>query len=270
MKQVNCVEKEALVAYIYGECDADARQSVDAHLAACPDCADEVAGLGGVRQALAQWTPPATAAGFRIVRDEEVPPAAGANLLRPARWWQRPLPAWGRAAAAVLLLAFGAALANLDVRYGAEGLVVRTGWQHDAPPAPPRTAAPVTATAAAAQAAPWRGDLVALERELRGDFASQLAAARVAPRAALASASDDREIMTRVRALVDNSIVASEQRQQREFAYRVAQLQGEVGAQRQADLIRLQQGLWGMQGRTGAEVAQQRQLINYLLMSQSK
>jgi anti-sigma factor RsiW len=277
----SCSDKETLIAYIYGEGDAADRPRIDAHLATCEACASEVTAFGGVREALADWTPPVQAGSFRIVREEAggtgsdpaAPPVVrggSAVVLRPARWWQRPLPVWARAAAAVLLFAGGAALANLDVRYGPEGLTVRTGWQHAAPLAarqqPAGTAGPAAAT-------PWRSDLVALERQLRGDFATQLQVVRAAAPTTVAPAAplDDRQLMTRVRALVDQSIGESEQRQQREFAYRVAQLQGEVGAQRRADLFRLQAGLGQIQGQTGAEVAQQRQLINYLLtVSQKK
>ena len=37
-------------------------------------------------------------------------------------------PALGLAAAAVLVLAVASAIANLEVKYDANGLVVRTGW----------------------------------------------------------------------------------------------------------------------------------------------
>ena len=41
------------------------------------------------------------------------------------------VPQWALGAAAALLLAAGvAAVANLEVRYGTDGLVVRTGWMH--------------------------------------------------------------------------------------------------------------------------------------------
>lgn len=277
-QQFGCADKEMLIGYLYGECDADDRRAVEAHLASCQECADEVAAFGGVRQALAEWTPPNPVTGFRIVREEEEAPRG--QVLRPPRWWQRSLPAAARVAAAVLLFFGGAALANLDIHYGADGLTVRTGWRHAAPagaaggvvaqsaPAP----TPVSASAPSPDAAPWRTDLIALERQLRGDLAGQIESVRAAsPQAGATSGMDDPRVLARVRALIDDSIARSEQRQQREFAYRVAQLQGEVGAQRRADLIKLQQGLGWVQGQTGAEVAQQRQLINYLLtVSQKK
>jgi hypothetical protein len=261
-REFSCAEKETLVAYLYGECDDADRARVEAHLPACPACAGEVSGLGGVRGALAAWAPPAEASGFRIVRDE---PAPTANVLRPARWWSRPLPGWARAAAAVLLFAGGAAMANLDIRYGTGGFSIRTGWNH--PEAAPAVAAVQSQPAAAPGAAPWRNDLVSLERQLRGDFAAQLGATRPTPQAASAAApSDERQIMTRVRAMLDQS----EQRWQRELASRVVQVQGEFGVQRRSDQVRMLQTLSQMQGQTGAEIAQQRQYINYLLTTVSQ
>jgi anti-sigma factor RsiW len=276
--QFSCSAKETLIAYVYGECDSADREAVEAHMTACAACADEVAGLGGVRRALAEWAPPDIARGFRIVRDETATavPDTGATVLRPARWWRRPLPAWASAAAAVLLFAAGAGLANLDVHYGPDGLTIRTGWQHTRDTASPAAVAQTVPAAGPSPAsAPWRSDLVALERQLRGDFGAQLQAVRSSaePQRTTAPAAgvDERQLMTRVRALIDESVGESEQRQQREFASRVAQVQGEWGAQRQADLVRLQQGLGWVQGQTGAEVAQQRRLINYLLtVSQKK
>lgn len=263
-REFDCSDKDTLVAYVYGECEASERLQVDAHLAGCQSCAAEVAGLGGVRQALAEWTPPAVAGSFRIVREEEQT-AAPATVLRPARWWQRPAPAWARAAAAVLLLSAGAGMANLDVRYGSDGLSVRTGWRHAAPPPSPAAQASV---APASPATPWHADLAALGQQLRGEFGTGLQSVRVAAQpAARAAGLDERQVMARVRALIDES----EQRQQRELAYRVAQVQGEIGVQRRADLLRVQQGFGQLQGQTGAEVAQQRQLLNYLLtVSQKK
>lgn len=267
-QEFSCSDKEMLIAYIYGECDADDRRRVEAHLASCAACADEVGGLASVRQTLAGWVPSAASPGFRIVREEDAVPAA-ATVLRPARWWRQPLPAWARAAAAVVLFAGGAALANLDVHYGSDGFTVRTGWQHPGAVAQqPAQSAQVVPTAAAPAPTPWRTDLAALERQLRGDFAAQLQSLQAtAPQAVAARSQDDRQLMTRVRSLIDES----EQRQQREMAYRISQVQGEFGVQRRADLLRMQAGLGQIQGQTGEEVLRQRQLINYLLtVSQKK
>jgi hypothetical protein len=270
-REFSCSDKETLIGYIYGECADEDRRIVETHLGSCAACAEEVSGLGGVRQALAEWVPPAEAGGFRIVRDEPEAASATAAVLRPARWWSRPLPGWARAAAAVLLFAGGAALANLDVRYGADGLTIRTGWQHPAAAAEQRPAATPVVTAASTQsAAPWRADLAALERQLRTDFSAQFAARAAAAQQVSAAPTDERQLMTRVRSMIDDSVGESERRWQRELADRVVQVQGEFGLQRRSDQVRMLQALGQLQGQTGAEIAQQRQYINYLLSTVSQ
>jgi anti-sigma factor RsiW len=260
-----CTDKETLVAYVYGECEAAERRLVEAHLTGCADCAGEVAGLGGVRSALGAWTVTAPETGVRLVTE------AASPVLRPARWWQAPLPALGRLAAAVLLFAGGASLANLEVRYDQQGFVVRTGWWREAPatatavPSQPAAARGASTVPAAGQ--PWRADLVSLERRLREEFGPG-AAVTAGPRqvASPAPALDDRAVMARVSDL----IASSEQRQQREMAYRMSEMFGELSAQRQNDLLRVQQGLGALEGTTGAEVLRQRQMINYLLTVSEK
>ncbi|MBP7569193.1 MAG: zf-HC2 domain-containing protein [Acidobacteria bacterium] len=267
-----CTDKETLLAYVYGECEAAERRLVEAHLAGCPACADEVTGLAAVRSALGAWTVTAPETGVRLTERAEpaaAPPAEPpASVLRPARWWQAPLPALGRLAAAILLFAGGAALANLEVRYDQGGFAIRTGWSRQAPaPAPEEAAAPAARDAAppASVSEPWRADLASLERRLREEFggtgqALPLQAAAPGP------ALDDRAVMARV----NEMIAASEQRQQREMAYRISELLNELSAQRQNDLLRVQQGLGVLEGTTGAEVMRQRQLINYLLTTVSE
>jgi anti-sigma factor RsiW len=264
-REFSCSDKETLITYLYGECDDEDRRLVESHVASCVACAQEVGALGAVRQTLAEWNPPAEAAGFRIVRDEAPAPA---TVLRPARWWSRPVPGWARAAAAVLLFAGGAALANLDVHYGADGLTIRTGWQHA--PAPQAAAATIPA-ATAPQAAPWRTDLAALEHQLRGDFAAQLQAVRAAaPQQVSTPPADEKQVMTRVGVLLDQRLSETERRWQRELADRVVQVQGEFGLQRRSDQARMAQALGQLQGQTGVEIAQQRQYINYLLSTVSQ
>ena len=256
----NCADKEMLIAYLYGEGDAATRSLVEAHLATCAGCADEVAGFGKVRTMLAEWTPPERAAGFKLVRDE--PSAAGAHVLRPARWWRSPLPVWAQVAAAVVLFAGGAALANVEVHYGKDGFVVRTGWLR--PPSPasqaPVEPRPVPAQLQASTATPWRADLASLERQLRDEIHQQALAARggatAVPVQASAPAVDEQQIMARVQALLD----ASERRQQNEMAYRIGLVAGDLQNQRLADMRRVQQGF----ALTGAEVVKQRQAITNL------
>jgi hypothetical protein len=57
----------------------------------------------------------------------------------------------------------------------------------------------------------------------------------------------------------------SEQRQRRELALRSAELVRDFDAQRNVDLARIERTLGQMDGTTGVEVAQQRQMLNYLM-----
>lgn len=251
----NCEEKDLLVAYLYDEAEPADRERVEAHLVSCPACRDEFAGLRAVRTTLADWAPSTRALGFRIVQ------ADPAETPRRRAWW--PLPAWAQAAAAMLVLGVAAGLANLDVSIGAGGVTVRTGWPH--PPAGTTQAQATTA----APAQPWRTDLAALEQRLRTDFAAQpvsqpvVGGVRPGPAGV---AIDQDQLLARVRTLV----AESEQRQQRELALRVAELQRSVDGQRLADLKRIQDNMGQLGGWTGAEVARQRDVLNYLLRVNSQ
>jgi hypothetical protein len=274
----SCPDKDTLVSYVYGECDAKTRAAVEAHLQACPACADEVGGFSGVRQALSEWAPPDRVAGFRLVREEEAEAPPPAKVLRPARWWQAPLPALARVAAAILLFAGGAAIANLDVRYDKDGFAVRTGWQKAAPAATQaasaqpatteRPAAPIqtpTATQDVQAGSPWRVEMAALERQLRDEFHQQLAAARVSNAGATAmnvstSDADDSRLMAKVHALIDDSY----QRQQVALAFSISRVERDIQAQRKADLVRVQQSFGLLEGPTPLD---QRQMMNYIRLN---
>jgi hypothetical protein len=222
-----CSDKDALVAYVYGECDPATRAAIDAHVATCAACADEIGGFGSVRSALGAWTPPDRAVPFKIVREEPAE-ASGARVLRPARWWASPLPLAARAAAALLLFAAGAVLANnIEVRYDKDGFVVRSGWQKPTPPSgqPPQSAQAVPAAPVAAQPAAQpaasdaqlREQLVAVERQmrdLREEFNTRLAAVKTERATPAAGAvqpvsfvpTDEEQLDARIRAIVDQAI----------------------------------------------------------------
>jgi anti-sigma factor RsiW len=255
----SCTDKDTLIAYVYGECDDELRAAVEAHLSTCAACAGEVGGFGRVRTTLSEWTPPDRIGSFRLVREEEVAAHAPARILRPARWWQAPVPALAKVAAGILLFAGGAALANLEVRYDSGGLAIRTGWQR-ASPAEARdtaylptaravTAASVPAAVPAQQAAgadaPWRIEMASLERQLRDEFRQQMTTARAASAAAgpigvpAAVSADERRVLASVQAMIDDSA----QRQQLWTSYRINQVMGEFQTQRRADLARVQQNL---------------------------
>ncbi len=247
-----CGNQDVFVSYLYDEMSDEDRAAFDAHLAHCENCAGEIRGLRGVRSELSNWTPPETVLGFRVVRDTA-----------PARspWaWLR-MPAWAQLAAASLIVGIATGLSGLEVRYDSNGFVVRTGWQKTA--AAPQPSSPVKAVSDNG-AAPWKTDLASLEQQLRHDFQSWPVSAGPAavPRVETASGKtmSDAEFVSRVRALID----ASEQRQQRELALRLAEVVHDMENQRRADMVRVADGIGVIEGRTGAVVAQQRDIMNYL------
>ncbi|HXH07034.1 MAG TPA: hypothetical protein VNI83_10635, partial [Vicinamibacterales bacterium] len=104
---------------------------------------------------------------------------------------------------------------------------------------------------------PWRDDLLALERRLRGELAVARAGAAAPQPAGEAIDSGHAELLRRVGALIEES----ERRQRRELALRLAAVVRDFDLQRQADLLRIQQGLGEIEGYTAAD----RQLLNYVL-----
>ena len=109
-----CATPEALVTYLYEECEPAERQSIAAHVEMCPLCTEEVRALSDTRAHLASWSPPAMALGFQITRTESDQPAkvldfAGlaSRSSKSEGWWRQPLPAWAQAAAAVVIFAAG-------------------------------------------------------------------------------------------------------------------------------------------------------------------
>jgi len=214
-----CESKELLVSYLYNEIDPVSKREFQTHLATCVECREELAELGATRAQIATWTPPDADLGFRIIRETE----------SPKRRWFEFSPAWGLAAAAVLLLAIGAAVANLDVRYGSDGLVVRTGWNR---------VADVAQQSSVAGATPvdWKTRADQLDRRLRE--LEQTMSSRGASVVQNASMSEER-----VREIVGQS----ETRQERAVASRLTELMREVDAQRRLDLVTIDQGLTRLQ-----------------------
>ncbi len=250
-----CGDKDALVSYLYEEVDPIERQRVAEHLAGCQACRTELEELTSVRQALAGWTPPARALAFRLVQ------AGEAEEVTRRSWWH--VPAWAQVAAAVLVMGVAAAVAHVEVRFGSGGVTIRTGWQQAAAPAQPAAAAdPVRG------AQPWAADLAALERRLhaQGEAGRVVTAGQPAAEAGRAAPVTQDQ----VRAIVRAALADSEQRQQRELALRVAQVQRDFEGQRRADLVRIEESFGQLGGWTGAEVSRQRDMLNYLLRVNSQ
>ena len=233
-----CENKELLIGYVYDELTVEQRSTFAAHLHSCSDCRHEVAGLEATRGHLAAWAPPAPDLGFQIVRHavEQRPQV----LPFRSRW----MPAMGLAAAAVLVLAAASAIANLEVRYGNDGLVVRTGWARSESPSAPTTAqgpsaSPVSLTNASA-------DFALVEQRLRA-----LESAITAQPATSAARMSDTEMLRQVRAIVRDA----ESRQDGAVAQRMLQVWQDFERIRRADMAMLQQGTAQYQGVTNAELA---------------
>jgi hypothetical protein len=230
-----CGDHGALMSYLYDECTPGERRAIVAHAAICGACAEELSALGATREQLLAWTPPEAQLGFRVVSD-----APKSNVLRPLHpgWWHAPMPAWAQAAAAVLIFGTGLSVGALR------------GTMPAAPPSSPST------SVAARGATITRADLAALEQRLRSEMTQVRASAQPA-----AVAPADARVFERVRVMIDES----EQRQRRELALRTTDMVRDFDAQRNDDLVRIERTLGQMDGTTGAEVVQQRQMLNYLM-----
>jgi hypothetical protein len=255
-----CGNRDVLMSYLYEEGDSRERLAFEAHLRTCEPCAREVADLRAVRSDLAAWAPPEAVLDFRVVRDP-VPTRRFAWLAVPA------LPAWAQFAAATLVVGVAVGISGLEVNYNPQtGLSVRAGWSKPAASGPAAPAAPVQAAAVAGGEAPWKADLVAFREQMRAEM-QQAAASTAAPAggqtrlAANGGSMTDEEFMARVRPLV----TASETRLQREMALRIGQVVRDMDTQRRADMARVADGIGVLEGRTGAAVATQREMMNYLM-----
>jgi len=69
------------------------------------------------------------------------------------------------------------------------------------------------------------------------------------------------QLLAHVRTLIDES----EQRQQRALAMRTAQVFRDFDSQRRMDLAQIQRSFGQIEGLTGAEVREQREMLNYLM-----
>ena len=239
----DCPENEALVAYIYDECEAAERAHVERHLETCTACTAELDGFAALRGTLREWAPPDARLGFRVVAEGDAE-AAGAKSA--AAWWLGGglRPAWGAALAATTVLVAGAAISSVEVRYGDEGFVFRMGWTGTGP-ADTEAAESVGLPPPAArteETSPWRAELAAPEAQLRQELMAQRtdvapAGGRSLPAMPGAAMDAGDGLLREVRALM----AESERRQRQEFASGLMRLAQEVDLHRQADQLRMQQ-----------------------------
>lgn len=259
-----CDSKELIVGYVYDELSPAERKALEAHLAGCAECRHEMEGLQATRVHLGLWSPPEPDLGFRVIRGGSAPAPALPRRMRLA-------PAFAYAAAAALVLATSVAIANVEVRYVNDGVVVRTGWARaeSAPPQLPEDAA--TSPQSAAVTAPSSGaettDFAELERRL-GQLESLMSRP---PAGGLQSASasmrmSDGEMLRRVREIVREA----ESRQETAVAHQLLQVMRDFDQKRISDMAVIQQGLDQYQGLTNAEIAQNRDMFNQLVRAAAR
>jgi len=193
---VPCGNYEALITYLYDECEPGERETIAAHIAQCASCTEELQALRDTRAHLGAWTPPGLSLGFQITRTDEQP----SNVLRPAAWWRRPLPAWAQVAAAVVIFAAG-----MSVN------VVRSTVQTPAPVAAraPQPAPVVAASSRIGDIGVTRAEFARLDARLRSmEHADVQRTSLDVPRTAT-GLMDQRELFEGINALVDAKIAQS-------------------------------------------------------------
>jgi hypothetical protein len=242
-------DKELLVGYLYDEVEPLDRRTMETHLLACAECRAELKGLRNTRTDLEAWPPPVPDVEFQMVGR---PPAA------PERRYWSIAPAWGLAAAAVLVLSVASAIANVELRIGSDGVTVRTGAAH---------AASTTASSADGSSAPatedaLRRDLVSLSQRLNTLESANpplrpvLTAVKNPPLAQAAPA----DVMRLVRQLIADS----EGRQEQELARRITQVLRDVEGARRIDMDRTQRALAEVQGVVDTTIIRQRETENHI------
>ena len=243
-----CENKDLLIGYVYDDLAPEERAAFDAHVLTCAECRDEAAALRATRGHLSAWTPSQPDLGFQVVRHSVEPRA---NVLPFRSRWTQVLRV---AAAAVIVLAAASALANLEVRYDSNGLVVRTGWARTAPVAQDFSpaSAPASASTATAQPMPatWRADFDDLNRRLRDIEAGIAAQPQHVTVTAANARMSDAEMLRRVREIVSDA----ESRQDGAVAQRLLQVMQDLDRQRRADYAMLQQSNAQVHGATQAEL----------------
>jgi hypothetical protein len=225
-----CGDKNALVAYLYEECEPELRDVISGHLTRCDSCSSEIDGLGWTRGRLEVWTPPMPELGFQMpvpLQDARLP------------WWRAPLPAWAQAVAALVIFGVGLSVGL------ARGPVAAPQVSSTAPPAAVETTPANGAT---------RTDLAQLEERIKSEIAQIRTAAPVRQ---VVSSSDD-GVMKKIEAL----LAESEERQRREFTLRSVEMARDFEAQRRIDMASVREAVGQFQGVTGTEIRQQREAID--------
>jgi hypothetical protein len=244
--------QDALLDYLYEEGDPSERLKIAQHLQDCTPCSVAVLELQAVRGVLSEWTPPPVPLGFKIVQE------------RSTRAWWRPVAGsafWAQTAAAVLLFATGMAVSRLDMNYSGGALTVRVR-SAESGPAPTGAEQPSeTANMVNSASVPMMPFTVNSARDSQSSAAAVDRSLPPQPTSRPVASVTTEELRREMRAL----IAQSEARQQRELALRLMQMGREFDTQRVADLMQVQRSFGQLETQTGAEMAQQRQLMEYFV-----
>jgi hypothetical protein len=114
--------------------------------------------------------------------------------------------------------------------------------------------------AGTAKSGDWEREVAAAEQRILAAVDQRLARTAGPVAAAVPARLGEEAFMQRVQELLD----ASETRQQRNLALRITELARDFDLQRKSDLVTIQQGLGQLEGRTQAEAARTRELVNYI------
>jgi hypothetical protein len=154
--------------------------------------------------------------------------------------------------------AIAAAVMNLDVRYDASGVSVRTGWGA-------RAMVPAATAAPAVNGAALDERIRAAESPARVDEGPRSSGAKPAGVVASSGAPVAQASVEGLLRRVEQLLAESEIRQQRELALRVSQVLRDVDSQHRADVERIERTVSPVAGLTAEEIQEQRQMLNYLM-----
>ncbi len=255
--------KELIVGFLYDELTNAERKDLDAHLAVCGDCRMELAGLRSTRTHLASWAPPQPDLGFRMISGGSAPAPA---LPRRPRF----APAFAYAAAAAIVLAAAAAIANVEIRYGSDGLMVRTGWV-DQPQAgsvqaqgDSRGSGGLVNTSASTGGAVSFAELDRRLRTIESAIARESSSGMQL--ASSQAGLSDVELLRQVRQMLSQA----QTQQKADFAHQMLQVVRDVQQQHVSDIAAIQQGMEHYQGMTNAEIATSRDMFNQWIRASAR
>jgi hypothetical protein len=118
----DCEMHEALVSYLYNEATADETRRVEAHLARCAVCKEELHSFERVRGMLQQWQ----VDDLPVVRIVAGRDAGSRSVLALIKELLSVTPIWAKALGAVAMALFVLAVIGTDVSAGKNGVSFRT------------------------------------------------------------------------------------------------------------------------------------------------